>query len=71
MASVYHETTNDDITIDDEEIDELSAQEYDEVQVPRLQVWPKNIGIVLIVCGFLTVCLGELLRLKNNRKFHY
>ncbi|XP_071143505.1 uncharacterized protein [Mytilus edulis] len=61
MASVYHEIINDSITVDDEEIDELSAQGYDEDdRLPTLHIWPKNIGIIQIVFGFVTVCIGVL-----------
>jgi len=62
MASVYHEIINDTIAVeDDEELDELSSEEYDDEDdtSPKLHIWPQNIGIVLVVFGFVTVILGK------------
>jgi hypothetical protein len=62
MANVYHEIINDTIAVeDDEELDELSSEEYDDEDdtSPKLHIWPQNIGIVLIAFGFVTVILGK------------
>ena len=60
MANAYHEIINDTIE-DDEVLDELSSEGYDDEDnaSPMLYIWPLNIGIVLIACGFVTVILGK------------
>ena len=51
MVHVYHEIPSDTIAVeDDEELDDTS---------PKLHIWPQNIGIVLVVFGFVTVILGK------------
>ena len=62
MANVYHEIINDTIAVeDDEELDELSSEEYDDEDdtSPKFHIWPPNTGIVLIAFGFVTVILGK------------